>query len=206
MGDAVPFLTQENPELQTLVLKNQESSNIHLTGNLPFSIATDLLLKLIQSQYDQQGLFAHQTNVGFTFIFQEEVAQRLIALPSTSHRSRLSVLCQCLYDVKWCTLVPKSVFYPQPSINGAIIQFIPKLNASRLLKNLSFHEWQTFLSIAFQQRRKTLINNLKVAYSTTEIVNVFDSLQIPVQMRAQELSNEQLLQVAQFLQKKDLKH
>jgi dimethyladenosine transferase 1 len=46
---------------------------IHIMGNLPFNIATPLLLQWLHQQTMKEGLFGLQTDIWMTLMFQKEV-------------------------------------------------------------------------------------------------------------------------------------
>ncbi|RUS22537.1 mitochondrial dimethyladenosine transferase 1, partial [Endogone sp. FLAS-F59071] len=93
------------------------SDNIHIIGNLPFNVASPLLLQFLHMQSRREGLFG-VGNVHMTLMFQEEVGQRLAANVGTKHRGRLSVMAQSLCDVRIVYEVPSSVFVPIPKVDN----------------------------------------------------------------------------------------
>jgi 16S rRNA (adenine1518-N6/adenine1519-N6)-dimethyltransferase len=71
----------------------------------------------------------------------------------------MSVLVQAFYDVEYLFTVPPSVFNPPPKVDSGVLRLIRKENYT-----LPCNEKMLFkvVKTAFQQRRKTLRNSLKV--------------------------------------------
>lgn len=85
--------------------ESDELPNAHLIGNLPFSISSPLLFKLLLKVSDRNGVFSCG-RVPMTFMFQQEYAERMICPPGFKQRSRLSVLSQAYCDVDIKFLIP----------------------------------------------------------------------------------------------------
>jgi 16S rRNA (adenine1518-N6/adenine1519-N6)-dimethyltransferase len=92
-------------------------------------------------------------------MFQKEVAKRIAAKHGNKTYGILSVLTQAFYDVEYLFDVPPSVFNPPPKVNSGVIRLVRKSNS-----NLECDEKLFFkvVKTAFQQRRKTLRNSLKI--------------------------------------------
>lgn len=91
-------------------------SPIHIMGNLPFNVASPLLVQWLHLAAGSKGVFGLGTDVYMTLMFQKEVGERLGARPSTEQRGRLSVMAQALCDVKTVYHVPFTVFVPRPKV------------------------------------------------------------------------------------------
>lgn len=119
-----------NLDLDTIVppkfKTNWESdeANIHLMGNLPFNISIGLLLRLLKKVSEKKGLYSFG-RVPMTLMFQKEVVERMYAPVSYKERSRLSVMCQYLCQVKPKLLVASTCFVPKPKVDAAVVQLIP---------------------------------------------------------------------------------
>jgi len=78
-----------------------------IVANLPYNIATSLLLIWLERVREYQSL---------TLMFQREVAERLTALPCSKSYGRLPVLAQWLAEVKILFDVPPRAFVPPPTV------------------------------------------------------------------------------------------
>jgi len=72
---------------------HEKSPDIHIIGNLPFSISTPLIIKWLHAIAERRGAWAFG-RTRMTLTFQKEVAERLVAQPSDKQRCRLSVMAQ----------------------------------------------------------------------------------------------------------------
>ena len=120
-----------------------------VVANLPYNIATTLLIKWLEHASDFASL---------TLMFQREVALRITARPGDSEYGRLSVLANWKADTEILFDVPASAFVPPPKIISSVIQIIP-LAKPRFSCNQTYLEYVT--RHAFGQRRKMLRASLK---------------------------------------------
>lgn len=162
---AVAWLKAEFPSLDVLhqdVLSVdwalfQQASNLrkeerlYLIGNLPYYITSQILF----------GVLAHGYAVRrVVFMMQLEVAERLVAKPSTKAYGILSVMTQLFGVPKLLFKVSKHVFYPKPDVTSAVVGIDlfeqPPFDVAAIPT-----EWvRQVVRTAFNQRRKTLRNSL----------------------------------------------
>jgi 16S rRNA (adenine1518-N6/adenine1519-N6)-dimethyltransferase len=125
---------------------------VEIVANLPYNVGTALLIKWLKVEpwppwYSRM-----------TLLFQREVAQRLIAEPSSKSYGRLSVLAQwrtaphLLFDIN-----PRA-FTPPPKVTSSLVQ-IDVLPTARYPAEAQALERVT--AAAFGQRRKMLRQSLK---------------------------------------------
>lgn len=116
-------------------------------GNLPYNAATPILARLLTEgiAWDRMVL-----------MFQLEVAQKLMGVPSSKAYGPLSVLAQlCARLTRLVKLGPGS-FRPAPKVDSAVVLFEPIVNAPSLEERRAL---LTVLHRSFAHRRKTLANN-----------------------------------------------
>ena len=125
---------------------------------------------------------------------QYEVAKRIVAKPGTKAYSPLTLLVQYFSEPKILFKVPANAFYPKPKVDSAFVGFnlrehLSKVKNPTLLKNL--------IRIAFQQRRKKIINSLnKLIEDKNLIVKTLNKLNLDHNLRAENLSFEDYLSIA----------
>ena len=116
-----------------------------ITGNLPYQI-TGPLLKMACGAADKVERVA--------VLVQREVADRVTASPGTSQYGALSVFLQARFEAKRPLVIRKGAFYPQPSVDSAVVVLVPRATAL----DEETPEFQQLVLRAFAQRRKKLRN------------------------------------------------
>jgi len=169
------------------IIKNKKLYNNSLVfGNLPYNISTQILASLITLKkwppwYDH-----------LIFMFQKEVADRIIAKPNTKEFSRLTVLSNWRLDIKKHFDVSRNCFFPRPKVNSTILSFKPKKNNFFHLKNPKTLEKVT--QILFSNRRKMINKNLKKLFKTK--LFLLNELNIDLKKRPEELNVESFYKIA----------
>jgi 16S rRNA (adenine1518-N6/adenine1519-N6)-dimethyltransferase len=115
-----------------------------LAGNLPYQI-TGRLLELATGVAD--------VIERAVFMVQREVADRLVASPSTKDYGGLTVFVRAAFDVTRALAVSRGSFYPAPNVDSAVVVLTPR--AERIEETRAF---RSVVKAAFEQRRKTLRN------------------------------------------------
>lgn len=186
----LPFLQrQEGVEpLQADFLKIEldrlkEERPLRIIGNLPYYISTPILTSLIRQR---------ESIADMTLMFQEEVALRILAPPSSKEYGYLSVLAQYYCTIRKGFKISRNSFTPRPEIESRILQF--RFQEGR---QIDYPEYSTFLAHAFSQRRKKLRNNLLrgLGVAAERLDPVFRRLGISENARAENLSPEQFEQL-----------
>lgn len=165
--------------------KNQQK--IRLIGNLPYHISTKLiihLLKYINAIYDMH------------FMFQKEVANRLLAKPNTKKYGRLSIIMQYYYNITPLLKIPSTAFFPMPQVESMMIKLSPHKYSP--YPSINKTQLSTITKLAFGQRRKSIKNSLSSLFSNTEM----QQQNINVNLRAENLTIYQYCILAQILQKR----
>lgn len=120
-----------------------------IVANLPYNIATALLLKWLDRIGDYESL---------TLMFQREVAERFVAAPRSAAYGRLSVLVQWLCEAKIVFDIPPRAFMPPPRVTSSVVRLVPRAQPLAAAEK-SILERVT--AAAFGQRRKMLRSSLK---------------------------------------------
>jgi 16S rRNA (adenine1518-N6/adenine1519-N6)-dimethyltransferase len=128
-----------------------ESSPTRIVANLPYNIATALLVNWLTVEpwppwYDRLVL-----------MFQREVAERIAAPPGGKQYGRLSVLTQWRAQAKILFDIKPSAFVPPPKVTSSVVEIV--LRTKPLRCDLGTLERVT--AAAFGQRRKMLRQSLK---------------------------------------------
>lgn len=158
-----------------------------IIANLPYNIATPLLTGWLEQIYNDQNLYCQMV-----LMFQKEVAQRIVAKPSTKTYGRLSILSQWLCDTKLMFDVPAQAFTPPPKVTSSIVRLIPK---SGIAKDIDFQTMEKITAAAFGQRRKMIRGSMK------DYIPYIEECGIDPQARAEDLNVEEYMALAKLVTK-----
>jgi 16S rRNA (adenine1518-N6/adenine1519-N6)-dimethyltransferase len=120
-----------------------------LVANLPYNIATPLVLKWSLAPHRFRSL---------TCMFQKEVAQRLAAAPGSAAYGRLSVIVQWLYEATALFDVPARAFTPPPKVTSTVVRLVPRHEPLAPADRATL---ERVTAAAFGQRRKMLRGSLR---------------------------------------------
>ncbi len=155
-----------------------------IVANLPYNIATPLLIGWLKKLREDQGAFQ-----SMALMFQKEVAQRIVAQAGDKAFGRLAVISQWLCDCAIMYHLPPSAFTPPPKVDSAVVFFKPKA-LSRDAP--SFDKVERVTAQAFNQRRKMIRSSLK------EYMPAIEALGLDPQSRAETLKISDFLRIAAF--------
>ncbi len=159
----------------------------HLVANLPYYIATNLILKALHDPNCQSILT----------MVQKEVALKFSAQPKERDFSALSVLADSVGDAKLCFEVEPEAFVPPPKVTSAVLS----IRKHKFLDDKTFEE---FLKAAFTQPRKKLSKNLSMRYSKDTIAEAFTALDLQDNIRPHEATTNTYHQLYIALKQKDI--
>lgn len=120
-----------------------------IVGNLPYNAAS-IIHRRVLALGDR---FARAL-----FMFQREVALRLVAAPKTRAYGIPSILTQVVATVHIVRDVGPECFSPRPKVDSAVVLIEPR--AEPLVSPTDLETFGDFVGRAFQQRRKTLGNSM----------------------------------------------
>ncbi|CAH58125.1 16S rRNA (adenine(1518)-N(6)/adenine(1519)-N(6))-dimethyltransferase RsmA [Ehrlichia ruminantium] len=163
-------------------LRNIAKPPVKVIANLPYSIATLLLIKWIN--YIN---FFHS----FTLMFQKEVADRIIAQPNNKNYGTLSILTQLFADVYKMQDFGPEIFSPKPKVFSSVINIVV-LPQPRF--DVNYDKLRKIVKITFNQRRKMIRSTLKQITNNTD--EILHSLNIPNNLRPENLSIKQFCDIA----------
>ena len=174
-GDALKFLWQDNYD---------KNGKCHIVSNLPYNISVVLLCNWLKDIKWYKSL---------TLMFQKEVADRIVANPGNKDYGRVSVISQLQCEVVRLFDLSPSCFVPQPKIWSSVLLFKPRNDAvdGKILEMI-----EDLTAMAFSKRRKMIRQSLK---GVNNILNILEELKIDATLRAEDLSPQNYLDIAQRL-------
>ncbi len=124
-----------------------------LIANLPYYVTTPIIMTFLEERIPVSDLIV---------MIQKEVADRIIAKPSTKAYGALSVVVQYFTEPSIITKVSRGSFMPMPNVDSAVIRLKVRDNPPVELIDESVF----FLTIkdGFGKRRKTLLNALSSGF------------------------------------------
>jgi 16S rRNA (adenine1518-N6/adenine1519-N6)-dimethyltransferase len=158
-----------------------------IVANLPYNIATPLLIGWLTGPWPPW--FS-----SLTLMFQREVAERIVAKPGASAYGRLSVISQWRCEARILFDVNRSAFTPPPKVTSSVVQLTPRPARD---EDCPADALERVTAAGFGQRRKMLRSSLKAIFADTEAK--LHKLGINPQMRAEELSVDQFVQLARLV-------
>jgi len=181
--DALHKKSQLNPEVLAAVdeaLAAAPDRVFKVVANLPFNIATPLITNLLALEHPPQTM---------TVTIQKELADRLVATPSTKDYGALSIWVQSQCRVEVVRVMAPSVFWPRPKVHSAIVHIeLDPDRRSRLADRAFFHD---FVRAMFLHRRKFLRSQLAEAVQGRLDKSAIDTALSQVGLRG-DLRAEQL--------------
>jgi 16S rRNA (adenine1518-N6/adenine1519-N6)-dimethyltransferase len=161
-----------------------------LVSNLPYSVASPILVELAQAQDGPKLLVA---------TLQLEVAKRVMAAPGEKDYGVLTLLVQVEYEPKGFFKIPASCFFPKPDVDSACVclgRRVPGLLAAEYKPTFT-----RVVKTAFSQRRKMMGKLLKEEWPAKKLDEVFEELPLAAQTRAETVSLEQFVKLTELLLK-----
>ncbi|MGI4758928.1 MAG: 16S rRNA (adenine(1518)-N(6)/adenine(1519)-N(6))-dimethyltransferase RsmA, partial [Janthinobacterium lividum] len=192
------FRNHENVEIiEADVLKTDLSAlavpaeeKLLVIGNLPYYITSDILLHL----------FAHSAVLELAVVMmQREVAERVAAVPGTRDFGLLSATAQMYAEASSLLTLPPEAFAPPPDVYSTVL----RLRFQSRFAELGVTDpagFDRFLKGCFQQKRKTLSNNLRASgYTPLQIVSACTAAELDPGSRAEALPLSDFAQVFRAL-------
>ena len=142
-----------------------------LVANLPYYIATNIILKALADPKCKNILV----------MVQLEVAEKFCANEGDKVFGSLGVITQSVGTANIIIKVPPTSFEPQPKIDSAV--FLIEKKSDR-----SDSDFEDFLRVSFTQPRKTLIKNLSVFYEKNTLLEIFKELNLTQTIRPHQIS------------------
>ena len=140
-------LKMKDDELKAVV-----GDSFKVVANLPYYITTPLVMRFIESSLDVKSV---------TIMVQKEVALRFVAKPNTADYSAITLAIEMAGNAQITRNVSRNMFFPSPNVDSAVVRIdidrtkLDGENAPLLHK---------LVRSSFAMRRKTLANNLSVAF------------------------------------------
>lgn len=182
--DALEFLKREP----------RDWSRWKLVANLPYSVASPILVELACGERSPQRMVA---------TLQLEVAKRLMAKADDDDYGILTLLVQVDFEPCGYFKIPSGCFFPEPGVDSACVTLIRR--PQPLVAGPQRETFVRLVKLAFSQRRKMMLKLLKQNWPVERLTEAFAKLGISPQERAEKLSLKHFVQLTTLLQNGDAK-
>jgi 16S rRNA (adenine1518-N6/adenine1519-N6)-dimethyltransferase len=160
-----------------------------LVANLPYNIATPVISNLLLARHVPHSM---------TVTIQKELADRIIAPPSTKDYSALSVWVQSQATAEIVRILPPSVFWPAPKVHSAILRIVVDPARRATITDLSYFHQVT--KALFLHRRKFLRANvlsaMKQFLDKQQVDAILESMGFAADTRTEQLDVRTLVMLA----------
>lgn len=188
-NESVHYLKEHFPGLNiitgdflTMDIDKFFTEKMAVIGNFPYNISTQIFFKVLKHR---------DKVVEIAGMLQKEVAERICAGPGSKTYGILSVLLQAYYKTEYLFTVPEHVFSPPPKVKSGVLRLI-----RNDVKDLGCDEKLFFrvVKACFNQRRKTLRNSVRAAFSLLrDDYSEFG-------LRPEQLSVDQFVQLTKWIE------
>lgn len=148
-ADRVVILNKNILAVDLPEIAEKEGCNIVVIGNLPYSISSQILVRLISYRNVISRCI---------LMFQQELVRRMTSPPGGRDYGRLSVMLQYCAHIKKIAEVKSALFFPKPKVDSAVVEITFKSTPDYPVINEAF--LFRVIKAAFSKRRKMLKNTL----------------------------------------------
>ena len=154
-----------------LTMSLEPYSSFIMCGNLPYHLATKILERVLTETKTPLCIF----------MFQKEVAERILALPGSKVYGSLTVFVKACARVRKLFDIPPSMFVPNPKVMSTVVRIEPVRKVPE--------DFTELVRRAFSSRRKKLKNNLKIPQE------IFEEARIDPNMRPENITIDEYLRL-----------
>ncbi|MGD0968698.1 MAG: 16S rRNA (adenine(1518)-N(6)/adenine(1519)-N(6))-dimethyltransferase RsmA [Candidatus Aquilonibacter sp.] len=161
-----------------------------VAGNLPYNVATPLLLQLIEMDDGPDAIVA---------MIQKDVANRLAAKPGTAAYGSLSIAIQYAMQVERAFTLGPRAFYPPPKVDSTVVRLVRRSEPAVHPRDLEV--FRKVVRGAFAYRRKTLANSLALALHLERdvVARAIAASDLPAESRGEQLDLKAFCRLADVL-------
>lgn len=178
LADALDYLRDEP----------QDWSDWKLIANLPYSVASPILVELAKVPGPPARMVV---------TLQLEVAERLAAKAGDPDYGILTLLVQQRLEAKSMFKIPASCFFPSPNVDSACVTLIRR--PAPLLEPGMYRPFEKIVKRGFSQRRKMMLKLLKADWPMTALQEAFAQTGISEKARAESVTLEQFVAMTRLL-------
>ena len=184
-GDAMKL------DLKNIIQENfADCQKVCVCANLPYYITSPIIMMLLESKLPIDNI---------TVMVQKEAAERLCAKVGSRESGAVTVAVDYYSKAEILFPVGRESFMPPPNVDSAVIKLNIRQNPT--VEVTDEKKFFALVKACFAQRRKTLVNTVSntTNYSKEELRNALSELDISDNVRAEQLTMEQLANLSNKL-------
>ena len=160
-------------------------------GNLPYNIASQILVNIIKFKKWPPKYSS------LIFMFQKEMADRIIGNYGTSKYGRLSILTNYRLSVLNKFKISPNCFFPKPKIDSTVLFLKPNSKIKNKIKNIENLEKITH--VFFSKKRKMINKSFSKLFKNSE--NLSQKLNIDLSLRPNQLNENDFYKIVEYYEK-----
>ena len=180
-----------NEDILKFNLEEKIKKNTIIFGNLPYNISSQILVKIIRFKKWPPKYSA------LIFMFQKEMADRIIGKFKTSKYGRLSILANYKLKVLNKFNVSPNCFFPKPKVISTVLFLKPNHKIFHKIKNIQNLEKIT--NILFSNKRKMINKGFSKLFKNAE--NLSRKLDINLSLRPDQLNENDFYRIVEYYEK-----
>lgn len=179
-GHRAKFRLLHQDALEYLKRESRDWSDWKLVANLPYSVASPILVELARGAQSPERLVV---------TLQMEVARRLMARAGDDDYGVLTLLVQVDFEPRDWFKIPAGSFFPEPDVASACVCMVRR--STPVVAPEQRSAFVRIVKLAFSQRRKMMLKLLKQNWPAASLHAAFDRLGLSPQVRAEVLTLDQ---------------
>ena len=178
-----------NEDILKFKLEKKIKKDTVIFGNLPYNISSQILVKMIMLK--ETSLFSD-----LIFMFQKELANRIVGKFGTKDYGRLYVLTNYSFDISKKFDVSPNCFLPKPKVFSTVLHFTKKKQNSLKIKKIKNLEKIT--NILFSNKRKMINKNIRKIFKKNENLSIKG---LNLKFRPSEIKPEKYYEITKLFEK-----
>ena len=167
-----------NEDILKFSNKNLLNKESIIFGNLPYNISSQILVKFVINK----NKFKFNKLI---FMFQKELADRILAKVNSSNYGRLSILANWKFNIKKIIDIKPNSFFPRPKVLSSLLIFNPKIP---LINFKNPENLEHITKVFFNQRRKKIKKPINILFKNS--LNIVEKFKLNLDLRPQNISPE----------------
>jgi len=177
-----------NKDILNFNLEEKIKKDTIVFGNLPYNISSQILVKMIRFKKWPPNYS------NLIFMFQKELADRIIGKFNTSKYGRLSILTNYRLKVLNKFNVSPNCFFPKPKVISTVLFFKP--NQTIFYKIKKIQNLEKITNILFSQKRKMINKRFSKLFKDSERLS--KKLNINLSLRPDQLNENDYYRITKY--------